>query len=438
MSDLSRRRALKLSGTSLIAALGGCASSSDLSPTSTDPPPTSTPEPSTPTESPTDRSTSTEEPTTADPNKIVVDAAVSRGSGTGTPNDPFGSIQRGLVNAYPGDTVYLRSGEYVLESSIGTVRSGEPDAPITLTGPSDAVVRPAKRMVMFNLKHSHFHLTGATFDGLRDPSNPEQLSAYGGIVLVRCAPRRESDEYLTDVTIRPDGLGHSIRPLVVVKRSENVDVGAFKVTGLAGASYVLTGSSESHAGEFVYIGTPPSAYETRNHPWAPLDETNAVRVHHIDNSAGHPHSELVNTKMGTHDIIVEYCTDAGGSQNNDPYPAASAHLQSYNATVRWCRFGGGQGYGVHVNAGAKGFLDEVENPSVTADGVGDGHRIVENVIEDYDDGSIVYSKTSATAQDTVCGNSIDGTAPGSPSKSCGEDVPTGDGIGHLGGDTPWE
>lgn len=429
MPDISRRRALRLSGASVVAALCGCSSTSSGSRTTT----TETVA-STTTASTTERTTTTE----SNPNTIFVDAEVDARTGSGSVDDPFGSIQAGLMNAQPGETVHVRSGEYELDAPLGTVRSGEPDAPITLTGPPDAVVRPTKQMIVFNLKHSHFQLTGLTFDGLIDPTRPKELDAYGGIVLVSCSPSRDSDEYLSDVTIRPAGLGHSIRPLMVVKRSENVDVGEFEVTGLAGAGYVLTGSSKSHAGEFVYIGTPPSAYGTRNHPWTNLDQTNNVRVHHVDNSAGHPHSELVNAKMGTHDVLVEYCTDAGGSQNNDPYPAASAHMQSVDATVRWCKFGGGQGHGIHVNAGARGAIDEVDGHDLTADQIGDGHRLYGNVIEGYDDQAIKYSKTSADAQETVCGNSISGSTDGSPAESCGEEIPEGDGVGHLAGDSPWK
>lgn len=438
MPDIPRRRILQLSGTSLVAALAGCTSTSrDSTPTSTDRVRTTTHQPTETARTTTEHSTTTEQTTTSHPNTIFVDAAVDQDAGSGSVDDPFGSIQAGLSNAQPGETVFVRSGEYKLEAPLGTVRSGKPDAPITITGPSDAVVRPTKRMVLFNINHSHLRLTGLTFDGLNNPARPKQLSAYGGVVLIRCAPPRDSDDYLTDVAIRPAGLGHSIRPLIVVKRSTNIDIGEFQVTGLVGASYVLTGSNQSHAGEIVYVGTPPSAYETRNHPWSPLDETNKVRIHHIDNTAGHPHSELVNTKMGTHDVLVEYCSDGGGSQNNDPYPAASAHLQSYNATVRWCKLANGQGYGIHVNAGAKGYLDKFEDPPISKERVGDGHRIVGNVIKGFDDGPLAYSKTSSEAQDTVCGNLISGSAPGNPTETCGETVPTGEDAGHLGGDSPW-
>lgn len=420
-----------LSSTSLVA-LAGCASTGqETTPSRTETNSTGVDSgTATPSESPT-----TSETATANPNTHFVDAAVD-GNGSGTAGDPFGSIQTAIERARPGETVFVRAGEYTVDAPLSTVRSGEAGALITITGPSDAVVRPTKRMILFHIRHSHVRLTGLTLDGLINPSRPDSLSAYGGIVLVYCAPPHDTDEYLTDIAINPAGLGHTIRPLVVAKRATNLDIGAFKVTGLAGASYVLTGTNESHAGEIVYLGTPPSAYETRSHPWSPLDETNAVRIHHIDNSAGHPHSELVNTKMGTHDILVEYCTDGGGSQNNEPYPAASAHLQSYNATVRWCNLTAGQGYGVHVNAGAKGYLDQFEEPPMSKDRVGAGHRIIGNTITEFDDGPIAYTQTSAEMQDTVCGNAV-ADSDSEAATDCGSDVPTGEGVGHRGGDSPW-
>jgi hypothetical protein len=47
--------------------------------------------------------------------------------------------------------------------------------------------------------------------------------------------------------------------------------------------------------------------------------------------------------------------------------------------------------------------------------------------------------TNPTEEDqrVLCGNLIDGYSDGNPTTDCG-DVPASDGVGHLGGESPWE
>lgn len=58
----------------------------------------------------------------------------------GTEESPLGSINRAVNIADTGDIVYVHSGEYteVVEAEVG----GDPDNPVTLTGPKDAVLKP--------------------------------------------------------------------------------------------------------------------------------------------------------------------------------------------------------------------------------------------------------------------------------------------------------
>lgn len=330
---------------------------------------------------------------------------------------------------------------YRVGRPIRTVRDGGADEPITITGPSDAAIRPIQSVNRFSslvrIRHNHVHLHGLSFDGLADSNRGDEIGQYKVKAVIRIRPPSDTSEYLEDIVVKPATVGNSYWGLINHKRANDVEIGEFKVAGIAGAGYVVTGDENRHAGEIVYLGTPPGAVlENVNPNWG-IDESHDIHVHHIDNSEGHPHSEIVNTKLGTYDVRIEYCTDGGGSQHTDPYPVASINLQSYDATVRWCRLRDGDGHGVHVNSGAEGALESIEDPSLTREIAGTGHRIYGNEIRGFGADAIAYTMTTPEEQHTVCGNTFNGPTQGSPSGECPGDVPEGDGAGHLGGSSPW-
>jgi hypothetical protein len=216
-------------------------------------------------------------------------------------------------------------------------------------------------------------------------------------------------------------------------------VGPFRVIGPAGTKYLLTDRA-GHNGEIVYIGTSPSNLETDWHPWSGYDETRNIRVHHIDNSAGHAHSELANTKLGTRNITVEYCTDGGGAQNTEDSPAASVRFQSFDATVRWCDFRNGHGNGVEIASyKARDAQEREDDPSEIQRRGGTDNAVYGNRITGFDDLAVAYPVDSQTEADQrhVCGNEVDGETMGEPTGTCPADIPQGTGIGHRGGDSPW-
>lgn len=435
---LTRRRVLQQLGTVGVGGtVAGCQRTPSNTPNSTEPPPVSS-TPSFGQANTDDQHQTGDQATETPPTVLHVDGQHGSPSGRGTEADPIKTVQTAIDRARPGQTVTVATGEYRLRQPLRTVRDGTADAPITLTGPPDAVIRPAtdidRMPSLFRIKNNHIHLRGLTLTGLGDPSRPETIAQYKVKAVVRVEPPTAA--FLRDIVVKPDRVGHSYWGTINHKHANNVEIGEFEVIGPAGAGYVLTDEPNSHAGEIVYLGTPPGAVVKDAAPWG-IDESHAIHVHHIDNSAGHPHSELVNTKLGTHSVLVEYCTDGGGSQNTEPYPAASVHLQSYDATVRWCDLRDGEGHGIHVNSGSDGALDKLDDPPVSRETVGTGHRIFENNVEGFGTDAIAYTGTSQAAQDIVCGNTISGTTQGSPTTTCPTTTPDGDGVGHLGGDSPW-
>lgn len=421
---MNRRRFIAL-GSPGFGLIAGCLSQSE---TDTE----STPSPNTPTESPTTTPRK-------NPNTIFVNSQVGDPGARGTTHDPLDSIHQALERAEPGDTIQVQPGVY--RERIEPPRGGQPNNPITIAGPPDAILKskPGKYNVVL-IRRSHIHITGLTIDGLENPDAPENVASYSRAQLVQVRPPTNTDQHLDDIVVSPHRIGNSQKSLVSLERTQNAEVGPFRVIGPAGAKYLFTDRA-GHNGEIVYLGTSPSNLETDWHPWSEYDQTSGIRVHHIDNSDGYGHSELVNAKLGTHDITVEYCTDGGGSQNTEDNPSASIRFQSFDATVRWCDLRNGKGHGVEIASyKARNAQQEETNPSEIQRRGGTDNAVHGNRIIGFDDYAISYPVETQTEDDQrhVCNNEYDGQTGGDPATSCPSAIPTGDGIGHTGGESPWD
>lgn len=392
---------------------------------------------------------------TSSPRTIIVDPEDGSHSGTGTTDDPYRSLKRAVDEAEPGDTVHAETGEH--NGPVVVDDGGEPDDPITITGPADAVLtgeRDEHRISPLVIRGSHIRLTGLSIDGLLDPDAPDNPRSYARYPLVDVTPAPDTEEYLEDLVVAPHGIGNAFAHMVVVTRSKNVEVGPFEVTNLAGANYIFPDDPDeppgdatgSHVGEIVYLGTPPETYDLDAYPWDEIDRTRNVHVHHIDNSAGHPHSEMVDAKLGTENVLVEYCTDGGGSQIEEDWSTASVLLLNQDSTVRWCDLREGSDNGVKIDAGGRYWLEdrnadrfgEDDDAPVEADEIGTGHALYGNRIGGFDDRT-VWVRHTPVDDVTVCGNELGGEIIGHHGESytqpnCPADLPEGDGIGHTGGE----
>jgi hypothetical protein len=221
--------------------------------------------------------------------------------------------------------------------------------------------------------------------------------------------------------------------MILINRAKNLEIGPLKVAGLGGAMYnAPDAEGQGHVGEIVYLGTPPEVAlqdEPRPYyPWNGLDQTRNVHIHHIDNSAGHPHAEMVNTKLGTRNVLVEYCTSLGGSNNTEPYQTAEVRFQSHEATLRWCNLQNGQGHGVDI-VSHRNILANHPEAEMSPDQSGVGHSIYGNILWNFG-AQTVAMRPDPSTQKKLCGNTFTGLAEGNPLQACSSDVPTGDGIGH--------
>lgn len=419
---LSRRCMLATVGAA--GLLSGCVSTSNQ-------------EPEEPTDEPTeDEETASEQ----DSDVIYVDPDGDNGD-PGTSDEPLQTIQQALTEVQPDETIFLRPGEYT--ERVATVTAGEPDKPITVTGPKDAVIRPSKEAVEnhfhpIHISHSHYRLTGITINGLQNPESPGDPDSYAERLL-HVSPSEDASEYIEDVVVAPYGIGNSQKTLINTVRLKDCEFGPFKVIGPAGVEY-LYGDKQSHVGEILYLGSPLQVYaeDIPGYVWNDYDKTRNIHVHHIDNSEGYHHSELVDCKDGTSNITIEYCTDAGGSENNEPYGPQSIHVRGHDCTIRWNRLANGAGNGIEVYKPGQpqefpeyGFTQEV------IDRIATDNEIYGNEIYNFGNKAIAFDEETRDAQRVVCGNVIQGDMDGSPEESCSADLPNAEGIGHTGGDSPW-
>ena len=430
--SLTRRRLLAVLGG--IWVTGGCLelSSDDESPSNR----TDTPESSsTPTSTEPDESPSGESQAT-----IYVDPA-GDDTNPGTKQEPLRTVDKALQEVQPGETVYLTPGEYT--GRVVTINPAKPDQPITITGSKDAVIRPSEEVreddyYPINIQHSHYRLTGVTITGLHTPAAPEQVDSYLRR-LMQVSPPPDSEEYLENVVVAPHGVGNCQRALISVVRVKDSEFGPFKTVGPAGVEY-LYGDEESHIGEILYIGQPLQVYAdgASGYFWDTYEQTRNLHIHHIDNSEGYHHAEMVDLKDGTRNITVEYCTDGGGSRNNDPFSPQSIHVRGHDCTIRWNRLQGGEGNGVEIyKPGSPEVYPEFGFDEEVIERIATDNEVYGNEIYDFEERAIALDEDTKNAQRHICGNDIRGETNGNPEKECPEDLPDGDGVGHTGGDSPY-
>lgn len=355
----------------------------------------------------------------------------------GSRERPLGTIQHALSRAQPGDTIHVLPGRYTQRAV--TRRAGTAENPITITGPKDAVFSAYGGL---NIDHSHVHVTGLTFDGLVDRSAPDDPESYtqvpisinpsgGQAARDQYEERLPESEYLTDIVVKPHAIGNARAAMIKHEYADDVEIGEFEVIGPAGLKFTL-GDRIGHNSEIVYLGTPPVKD-------AAPDLSENIHVHHIDNSAGYDHAEMVDCKTGISDVTIEYCTDAGGAYEAiaDDSNGAAVVVGATDVTVRWNVLSNGAYAGIEVNSDVAATADP---PAVYEDGGTDnafyGNRLVGNGGRAI---SFPYAESGQGQADqrVVCGNEFDGETNGDPDVPCSEDIPTTDVIGHRGGDSPW-
>lgn len=418
---MERRRFLALGGVAGVSLLAGCPGQTDTTSTH---------------EAPTDESTPSDEPTPASgeqPGTIYVDPDGSD-SNPGTEDAPLQTIQAGIDEAQPGHTIECSSGDY--RENLRTMRSGTPDAPITITGPSDAVVVGKDNDLQLHIRHDHIHVTGLTFNGLQNRAAPDKPDSYAGqnIFVEPEIGGGTKPTYLRDIKVKPHAVGNTLGACTNINLSRDVEVGTFGVIGPAGMRYLLD-DGKGWFGEIVYVGS--FIGDVHRYEGIEIDRTSDVHVHHINNSTGYPHSNLVDAKVGTHDVTIEYCTDAGGAGVVSGGRTASIAVRGNDTVVRWNRLRGGQAVGINVGsrpiANPENSGTKVPKSALDA---GQSNSIYGNSIMGFA-GAPIKFQVSSRKQTMICGNEYDGKVAIDADTPCPRPMRRNE-IGHTGGNSPWD
>lgn len=160
------------------------------------------------------------------------------------------------------------------------------------------MLRPpeGKDQPALDINESYTYLTGLTITGLHDPAATEDPDSYHpGKLIPIDGDADDPDEYLEGLVVSPYQLGGTGQSLINSVQFKDSEIGGFKIIDPAGTDWIF-GDSEGHNGEIVYLGTAPNNRLDRG--FEQYDRTRNIRVHHIDNSEGHLHSELVDCKAG--------------------------------------------------------------------------------------------------------------------------------------------
>ncbi len=231
------------------------------------------------------------------------------------------SIQQALDKARPGDVIHLSPGIYY--QNFDTKRSGTSNAPITITGPADAIIKGVKgtdRGRIALIFHDYYHLSGFTFDGLA--GDRHDANAYKDILLyVQGTKNREGVTGLKVLHMNFKNSGGEAIRLRYFAHDNEIAYSTFKNTGVYDFKFKDGGKN----GEVIYLGTSSTQWNDGKNPTADPDESNNNWIHHNDfNTHG---NEAVDIKEGAKYNLVEHntvtgqkdpqsgCLDARGDEN---------------------------------------------------------------------------------------------------------------------------
>jgi len=249
---------------------------------------------------------------------------------------PFETILQAIVNVRAGDTIHLGAGDYF--ETMMTLRDGMPNAPITIIGPPDAVIRGgALDNVLVRINHDYYTLYGFTIDGLR--GDADRMRGFKDKLLY--AQKHEERRgihglRLLDMNFKNAG-AECVRLRYFVEKSE---VAFSRFSGCGVWDFVFNEGGK--VGEGIYIGTSSKQWADGKNRTAGPDETTNNWIHH--NFFETRGNECVEAKEGAINNVIEYNECTG---QMDPESAGIVARGSGNI-IRYNKIYGNVGAGVRV------------------------------------------------------------------------------------------
>lgn len=297
---------------------------------------------------------------------------------TASPNEK-NSIQNALNQAQPGQTVCLQSGTYLQD--IVSVRNGTASAPITITGPKDAVVKGGGNGRVIEINHDYITLSGFTVDGLFGSSSSQ--SGYRDKLLYaigKTAGDGVNGLKVQNMTFKNAG-GECIRLKYL---AQNNEISSCNISDCGIYDFKFNAGGKN--GEGIYIGTAPE--QLSKNPSSVVDASSNNWIHNnVINTNG---NEGVDIKEGSTGNIVEYNTVSGQTDPN----SGGLDSRGDGNTFRYNTVSGSAGAGVRL--GGDGSY-------------GKNNNVYGNTLTNNKYGAI---KIQIAPQGTICGNILSGNGSG--------------------------
>lgn len=295
---------------------------------------------------------------------------------------PFKTIQKAVDLAQPGDVINLAPGTYFQD--ILSKRNGTASAPITITGPSGAVIKGGGNARIVEINHDYLTLDGFTIDGLWGA--PTSMSGYRDKLLYALgkAPLDGvSGLKLLHMTFKNAG-GECVRFRYFAQSNEV----AFS-TILNCGNYDFKFNAGGKNGEGIYIGTAPEQRGDGKNPTTDPDQSSKNWIH--DNTFDTEGNECVDIKEAAAGNIVEHnrCTGQKDPESGGFDARGSANIFRYNESF------GNSGSGVRL--GGDTSVDGINND------------VYANSIHDNGAGGIKFQRVP---QGKVCGNTMSNNVGG--------------------------
>lgn len=320
----------------------------------------------------------------------------------GSENRPFKTIQKAVDKALLNNTVSLAPGEYFQD--VISKRNGAKDAPITIIGPSSAVIKGGGKDRIIEINHSYIVLKGFTVDGLHGLANSP--SGYRDkLIFVLGKEQRKGVTGLTiaNMTIKNSG-GECIRLRYFAQKNEILN----NIIQNCGA-YDFVFKKGGKNGEAIYIGTAPEQRKDGKNPTRDIDRSNENWIHH--NTFNTQGNECVDIKEGAEGNIIEY-NECTGQKDLE---SAGFDSRGNNNVFRYNKSFGNVGAGIRLGGDSKkdGINNDVYKNEIFQNKSGGikiqripQGNICENIMGENKKGDAVGSYRLQFNPQSACGSSL--------------------------------
>lgn len=307
---------------------------------------------------------------------------------------PGDSIQAAIELAQPGDTIELKDGVYL--EDLVSVRDGEEDKRITITGSRNAVLHgTGKEARLFEVNHSYITLDGFTIDG--KTGSGEKETDYQD-KLVYAMGNRETriiKRYGTEFRSSLDGLvisnmklvnasGECLRLRYFVTSSQ---IYGNEIANCGVGDFVF-GNMKAVNGEVIYVGTSSNQWDDGKNMSNEPDVCQFIHIHH---NTFKSFGNECQTKEGSLHVLVEHnqCSTQKDPNSGCVDSRSDATIVRYNDIFdnvgAGIRIGGhnigGHIYGQNCEVYGNNFHKNLEGALKIQTGE-DSHNICENTCKD--------------------------------------------------------